>query len=409
MRLAMPVKLVCACLGLVFLLFAPARADNRPFPAHATYAAGIIRPSHVSQAQMDQAVRQHYAAWKQAYLRNLGGEYWVKYDDSNSTVSEAHGYGMVLAAYMGDRAIFNSMFRYFRAHPSRLTPHLMAWKQTWKNGAMVNVSGPDSATDGDLDVAYALLAADAQWGSSGTIDYKREALLVLHDVLKKDVNAVAMTLKVGDWATGSDANLTRPSDFMAGHMLAFARADTANADKWIALHDKIAAIVNYQFTHGSEKTGLMPDFMVKQGGNFVPATGTVLEGKHDGDFSYNACRTPWRLSMPAITDGNPLMLAVLRRQANWIRLKTSGDPSRIKAGYYVRNGTNGEAFVRYSDIPFTAPFAVVAMLGGAKGQGWLNALWDSITGSDFGITTDYYGDSIRMQVLLTVSGNWWTL
>ena len=48
------------------------------------------------------------------------------------------------------------------------------------------------------------------------------------------------------------------------------------------------------------------------------------------------------------------------------------------------------------------------MLGGAAGQAWLNSLWDSITGGDFGIETDYYGDSIRLQVLLTVSGNWWS-
>lgn len=397
-------------LVIILLLTFPvgSEAASRTFPFHVAYASRIIKPSHISQAQMDNAVRQHYAAWKSAYLRHLGGEYWIKYNGSNSTVSEAHGYGMVLTAYMGDRAIFNSMLRYFKAHPSHLSPHLMAWKQTYSNGAMVNVSGPDSATDGDLDIAYALLLADAQWGSAGAIDYKAEALLVLHAVLAREVNGATMTLKVGDWATGGDAKLTRPSDFMTGHMLAFARADAANAKTWKSLHAKIAALVNFQFTHGSENTGLMPDFMVEEGADFVPAHGTVLEGPHDGDYSYNACRTPWRLAMSAIVDGDTAMLEPLRRQSRWIRTLTSGNPSRIKAGYYVRNGVNGQAFAGYADLPFTAPFAVAAMLGGAKGQGWLNAMWNSITGGDYGVTTDYYGDSIRMQVLLTVSGNWWT-
>ncbi len=397
------------CLGIVFLLLATvtAQAANRPFPFHTAYTAGVITPDHVSQVQMDQAVRQHYAAWKSNYLRNLGGEFWVKYDATNSTVSEAHGYGMVLTSYMGDRAIFDSMLRYFKTHPSKLTPHLMAWKQTLKNGKMANVEGGDSATDGDLDVAYALLLAHKQWGSAGATDYRAEALLVLHAVLEGEFNSATTTLKVGDWAAGADANLTRPSDFMSGHMLAFARADAANRETWLAIHTKIAAIVNFQFAHGSAKTGLMPDFMVKQGADFVPAIGTVLEGKHDGDFAYNACRTPWRLAMSHIVEANTAMLAPLRKQAAWIRTITSSDPSRIKAGYYVRNGVNGKSYVNYSDLPFTAPFAVVAMLGGTKGQGWLNKLWDSITGGDFGITTDYYGDSLRMQVLLTVSGNWW--
>ena len=396
--------------GALLLLFAAVdvQAGERPFPFHATYASGVIKPGHVTQASMDRAVKRHYAAWKTRYLRNLGGEYWVKYIATNTTVSEAHGYGMVLTAYMDDRAIFDSMWRYFKAHPSRLTPHLMAWKQTLKNGKMVNIEGADSATDGDLDVAYALLLADKQWGSAGTVDYKAEALLVLHDVLKGEFNSATVTLKVGDWATGADANLTRPSDFMSGHMLVFARADAAKQDTWLAIHAKIMEIVNFQFAHGSAKTGLMPDFMVKQGADFVPAIGTVLEGRHDGDYSYNACRTPWRLAMSYIVEGNEQILAVLRRQNGWINKTALGDPSRIKAGYFVGNGTNGQAFVNYSDLPFTAPFAVTAMLGGARQQGWLNAMWDSITGSDFGLTTEYYGDSIRLQVLLTVSGNWWS-
>jgi hypothetical protein len=52
--------------------------------------------------------------------------------------------------------------------------------------------------------------------------------------------------------------------------------------------------------------------------------------------------------------------------------------------------------------------AVEAMLGGGGAQSWLNSLWTSITGGDYGTKVDYYGDTIRMQVLLTVSGNWWT-
>lgn len=200
--------------------------------------------------------------------------------------------------------------------------------------------------------------------------------------------------------------LNRPSDFMTGHMLAFARADTANAAAWRSIHGRIANIIG-QFADGSEATGLVPDFMVKSGTRFVPAPGKVLETRHNSDYYYNACRTPWRLPMSHLNFGNGAMMAALGQQNAWIRQATGGDPSRIKAGYYVLNGPNGTAFKNYSDLPFRAPFAVVAMLGGAPGQEWLNALWDSITGEDFALTTDYFGDSIRLQVLITVSGNWW--
>ena len=383
------------------------RAASRPFPYHASYTAGVIRPTVISQQAMDQRVSAYYAAWKTTYLRNAGGEYWVKYDATNSTVSEAHGYGMVLAGYMGDRTVFDSMLRYFKAHPSINAAHLMAWKQTLKNGVMANVQGPDSATDGDLDIAYALLLAHVQWGSSAAIDYRGEALAVMHDILAHEVNAVTLTTTPGDWAAGSDANHTRPSDFMTDHLLAFARYDAAHAATWRAMHAKIAAIVNAQFDHGSASTGLMPDFMVRSGSNFVPVPGKYLESLHDGDFFWNACRTPWRLAMSDIVNGRTTMLPALHKQVQWISAKTAGHPARIKAGYYVRNGVNGTNIVSYSDLAFTAPMAVAAMTGGPTAQAWLNALWTSITGGDFGATNDYFGDTIRMQVLITLAGDWW--
>ncbi len=405
-RFAIAVVLPLCC-GLADAQTAFQATATRPFPYHATYASGVIRPS-LPQAEMDAAVQSHHTTWKTQYLRNTGGDgTWVKYDKTNSTVSEAHGYGMVIAAYMADKPTFDSMRAYFRAHPSVNAPHLMAWKQTLKNGRMVDVEGADSATDGDLDIAYALLLADGQWGSNSGIDYRGEAIAVMHDILAHEVNAQDDNLTPGDWARGADTRHTRPSDFMTDHLLAFAQADTANAAQWMRVHDTASAIVNDQFDQGSARTGLMPDFMVKSGGRFVPVPGKYLESRHDGDFSYNACRTPWRLAMSHIVQGRNEMLGALQTQASWIASAAGNKPTGIRAGYYVRNGKNGKTFVGYDDLAFTAPFAVNAMVGGAAAQDWLDKLWISITGGDYGPVVDYFGDTIRLQVLITVSGNWW--
>jgi endo-1,4-beta-D-glucanase Y len=389
---------------------ATALAPSKPFPSHATLTKGVIKPTNISQEKMDATIKEYYVAWKKNYLREAGGgDLWVKYDNTNSTVSEAHGWGMVLAAYMADKPVFDSMFRYFRKHPSEIGPHLMAWKQTLSNGRMVDVEGRTSATDGDLDIAYALLLAHAQWGSSGAIKYKSEAFKVLHDILTHDVNNTTWTTTPGDWATASfDINHTRPSDFMTDHFLAFAKADSANAAKWNRIYDSVVRLVNYQFGHGSRNTGLMPDFMVKSGENFVPVPGRYLETNHDGDFNYNACRTPWRLAMAYILNGRAELLPALAKQAAWIRTKTAGTPTNIRAGYFVRNGPNGQSYVDYDDLAFTAPFAVNAMVGGAAGQTWLNSLWRSIAGGDYDIRRDYFGDTIRLQVMLTAAGDWWS-
>ena len=47
------------------------------------------------------------------------------------------------------------------------------------------------------------------------------------------------------------------------------------------------------------------------------------------------------------------------------------------------------------------------MLGGAASQDWLNRLWTSITGGNYSLKEEYYGDAIRLQVMLTVAGDWW--
>lgn len=390
--------------------YAPATTTaKRPFPQHVRYVGASILPSHVTQAAMDDAVQRAYQNWKTNYLRQTGGQgSWVKYDGSDSTVSEAQGYGMVVSAYMGDKPVFDSLRQFYKAHPSKLSPQLMAWKQTLRDGKMVNVDGADSATDGDLDIAYALILANAQWGSTSALNYRADAQSILSAILSREVNSSLGTLKPGDWASGGDAEHTRPSDFMTDHFLVFAKFDSAHSTDWNRIHDNIATIVNRQFVGGSSATGLMPDFMVKSASGFVPVPGKYLEGSHDGDFHYNACRTPWRLTMSYLTHGRTDILAAIRKQAAWIRSASGGKPTGIRAGYYVQGGSNGSPYVSYDDLAFTAPFAVNAMVGGSAGQSFLNGLWTSITGGDYGSKVNYYSDTIRLQVLLTVSGNWWT-
>src|SRR5438128_2865437 len=160
------------------LLSRPAAGVNHPFGAHTSaYATGGILPDHVSQAAMDQAVRDFYDVWKPQYLRQTcgTGRYVIATGvaPGNLTVSEGHGYGMIIMALMAGhdpdaKSYFDGMFAYFTEHPTATHAHLMSWYQ---NTSCADANGKDSASDGDLDIAYALLLADKQWGSGGAIDY----------------------------------------------------------------------------------------------------------------------------------------------------------------------------------------------------------------------------------------------
>lgn len=393
--------------GACFFLADLASAANaRPFPQHISYTAGSIRPSNASQSAMDNAVKAKWNAWKNNYLKPAGsGKYYVKYNSNGQTVSEAHGYGMLLTALMAGsdpdaKQFFDGLYYYYRAHPSIYSQYLMAYKQ---NSSFEDIDGADSATDGDMDIGYALLLADKQWGSSGAINYLQAARNCINAILQKDVNQDRSTLRLGDWATSgksqgySYATATRPSDFMLSHFKNYLSA--TGDERWDAVATKTYQVINAIYENFSSNTGLLPDFVVYSG-TYRPAPGNFLESGHDGHYSYNACRTPWRIGTDYLVSGDTRAFSQLRKLNRWIRSKTGGSPGKIKAGYKL----DGASFVSYSDNAFTFPFGVSAMIE-AENQSWLNAIWSRAVN---GGTEDYYGDSIRLLCMFVMSRNWWS-
>ena len=79
---------------------------------------------------------------------------------------------------------------------------------------------------------------------------------------------------------------------------------------------------------------------------------------------------------------------------------TAGDPQKLRSGYHL-DGTP-LAGSDYFSAFFAAPIGVAAMLD-AGNPAWLNALYDSVRTKH----EDYYEDSVALQCLLVISGNYW--
>ena len=375
----------------------------QPFGNHgAAYAAGTILPDHLSQAALDQAVRNYYDGWKADFLiAGCGtGRYYVATGhDNNMTVSEAHGFGMVIVAYMAGhdaeaKQIFDGMFHYYEDHPSKITPSLMAWSQ---DSSCSNNEGANSATDGDLDIAYALLLADKQWSSGGDINYRAEAEELLDGIRDGDVDDSGRYILLGDWVSGAHYDSTRSSDFMPGHLASFAAVTGDGV--WNDIADTTYQIVDDLQTGDAPETGLLPDFILDPLGDPEPAYSGFLEGPRDGAYAYNACRDPWRIAIDFLNNGDSRARTAVGRMTDWIRAETNGDPYAILPGYSLSGQQVGGD---YFDLAFVAPFGVAAMVD-ADNQAWLNSLWDATVGNDGG----YYGKTIAMLSLIAMSGNWW--
>ena len=399
-----------------------AAGELKPFPQHTTYYTGTIKPNNVTQTQLDNEVKRIYDEWKVRYLKQnpkATDQYYVFYnlegEASPSTAvssSEGHGYGMLATVLMAGydanaKTYFDGLYKFYKAHPSVNNSNLMAWQQI-KNSSGNIVDNPDggndSATDGDMDIAYALLLADKQWGSSGTINYLNQAKSIINAIMAKDVNSSEWLLKMGDWADNSDATYgkgTRLSDYMMSHLKSF-QAATSDAN-WANVISKSYSIINYLYTNKSPNTGLMPDFAVYSSGNYVPAPAKYLEDPNDGKYYYNSSRTPWRIPIDYLLTGDNRAIGQLTTLNNWVKTKTSSNPNNIISGYNL-DGTviSGET---ENSMAFVAPFAVSAMIN-SNNQAWLNSLWTKMANTSTS-SIGYFENSIRLLVMITVSGNWW--
>ncbi|MFD8207957.1 glycosyl hydrolase family 8 [Streptomyces sp. NPDC059695] len=377
-----------------------------PFGSHLRpYAAGTLKPTG-TQSALDQKVVDYYNKWKTAFVRQNCGNGWyqvISPDADHPYVAEAQGYGMVVTATMAGadpdaKKIFDGLVKWKIDHPSSVNPNLLAAEQ---DTACKSVNGGDGATDGDMDVAYGLLLADKQWGSTGTYNYKDLALKHIAAIKKDEVNPTTKLLKLGDWSGSGDQYyyITRTSDWMVDHFRAFrAASGDTTWDSVRSAHQ--TQISRLQSTYASG-TGLLPDFVVDTNTTPKPAPGQVLEDPNDGAYWWNACRTPWRIGDDAVTSGDAGSLAAARKLNGWIKTKTGGDPNKIAVGYKL----NGTQISSGSEAAFFAPFAVAAMTDPGS-QAWLDALWNKMVATPVD-TSSYFSASIQLQVMITASGNHW--
>lgn len=432
-----------ACLACVVVALSACAGSSR---AGAAARAG----GAWDEARLRRASLECFQAWKARYFNDRAlppGEPRQSYVDYLTgvredpsfdwgdrralTVSEAHGYGML--AIVGTAAIddyyrrgsargdFDAFLRLFLAFPSGIDRRLMTWQLLGRGidpetGAgntrtMDAAQAGDSATDGDLDMAYALILASRLWPDGG---YAPRALELIDGLRESCMDFETGIPLLGDWArspgqdpAGPYYRGTRSSDFMLGHFLAFAGFDAVHSGQWKGLADDLMEIIARVNRDSAASTGLMPDFLAPnpRTGLVEPVAGEYLESPNDGDYSWNACRFPWRLGAYCLAYGDARATKVLADGTAYIRALTRDNPDAIPSGAYIGNGTPGSPLPGsdYPDLSFIAPWAVAASCAPGA-EAWKDRLLDRICSWKENGMEGYFGDSIRMLVLLTLAG-----
>jgi hypothetical protein len=378
----------------------------------------------------------------------------------NITTSESQGYGMMMLAYMagseealglsedewrngstGLKDYFDAMLRTVIAFPSVHRPgiNLFAWKllgrfneeSEHKEAAFVRVSNGNSATDGDMDIIYALLLADRQWGGGTKFNgrsYKDIALDMLADFWQYIIHDEHYTLLLGDWAKEAEYeemilnHATRPSDFILGHLTAYKEADPGHDWQKVidATYGVIKDIREAEIAAGRDN-GLMPDFVIRGEDRWEVPAGHVLESHTDKDYAYNSVRVPWRLGTYYMLFGDTaigersLYEYIIGPIDDFAQQHSGGDMEMLGPVHL-----NGTAFEWTDVATFAAPFLVTAAARG-QNQNWVNAFyegwteWRDVGGNNWqpfdsglgGYRDDYYGVYIKLLCMIAANGYWW--
>ncbi len=375
------------------------------FPQNINFT-DCIKPNHKSQEDLNADVISYYHYWQNKYVkpsngRTPGGGYYVAMkgtggDGNEITTSEAHGYGMIIFALMAGadknaKKYYDGMYNMFDKHRSTANKYCMSWlihkteKKAYDEG---------SATDGDLDIAYSLLLADRQWSSAGRmkyLDYARE--MIDNGIKKSCVHPVSKRVMEGDY--DRNAYSTRSSDWMPDHFHCFLQI--TDELLWKATADTVYSLIEQVTRKYTATNGLMPDFVAEKDPEPAPEY-YLNEYKETDEYNWNACRYPMRITTDFAHFNTPAAKAAMVRTNAFIRAKTDGDPTLIKAGYYL----NGEPMVDYSDASFTAPF-ITSCIVDPEAQNYLNMGWELLAHAK----GQYYDDTLTLLNLLLISGNWW--
>lgn len=360
-------------------------AVNFPYPYYTNYGGRALVVANASKAA---TLYTKFTTWKDARYIESGSYARIEFSEAGKTVSEGVGYAMLMMVYFSGnttnypsrQAEFDKLWAYYQRYSK--SNHIMNWKVSgFDNPPGCSGNDCNGATDGDIDVAAALVMAYYQFGDA---KYKTAAQMMIDAIYDNEVSqtsGLTNLLKPGDvWE--SEFN---PSYFSAAAVNLFGKFDSNNKSRWSSVLTR-----NHQLIKANmhSTTGLVLDWCKADGSD------------SRGTFGYDAVRTPWRLAWSAAwyasdTDSK----AYATKVGAWIRGKAS-NPAGIMAGY----NKDGSATASYTNSVYLGAFgSAVAVEGASAGQTYLNTLWNTMMGVS-GDNTNYYNGGIRLLYGLLIGG-----
>lgn len=361
--------------AIVMIAESGSAQTHKPFPQNINYPFGF-KPDTITS----QEAQSTYKKWKELYLVQCKDGYRVTCESQDETRVEAIGFGMILTAYFGDKKEFDGLFDFYQSKRTTNANNLMAW-----NVSCDGINDPGSATDGDIDVAFALIVAHNQWGGN----YLQEAREVIQTIKNSVVftcdNLFALAPGFSQGGKWGGCDLTDIQYYTPAFFRIF--AEVSGDNDWTRLADDTYTILN---AGAHPKTSLVPDW---QSVNGIPGGNS----NRISYYCYDACRVPWRMALDYLWNGNEQAKNWCAKVSDWAY--HLGPPS-IRDGYNLDGTEHNQG---YHNSAFVGGFAVAAM---CNSQAIADAFGAEMRSGQ--LTDDsWFILSTRSLYLLSITGNFW--
>jgi endo-1,4-beta-D-glucanase Y len=366
----------------VFLLVLSALAAhsevNFPYPQEKSYGNGTINTTSSDRStklknKFDSFLSKFYETGTCPNNRSCAR---IKWDETDKTVSEGIGYGMLMMVYFSDNTKsykdeFDLLWAYYQSFLN--DNKLMNWKINGFSG--FTNDGKNAATDAEVDVALALVMAHYQFGSTSNKNYLDTAKSLISKIRLHEVSTNNL-LKPGDtW--DSERNPSYLS-FVAFEI--FKEVESSQAAKWQSVIDANYAML---IANQNSTSGLFSDWCRDNGSH------------SRGAYEYDAARTPWRLAWANAWYGHANAKTLLTNL--YTKFLQNKNASEI-AGPYALTGGNTS---NHKNSTFVGPFTN-ALSYNSTNQTKMDTYWNTLIGFN---NEPYYSAALQLLTGLLASGN----
>ena len=364
-----------------------AMAGSFPFPQNMKSPNGYTIPFADTKV-----IKDHFSLWKQAWYQDKGNEAWVLAPEgTNSTVSEAIAYGMLITVYMDEQEMFDKLYS--------------TWKNHGGNGAGMNWrvgdgGGSGTASDADFDAALALVMASKQWNKSSYLD---DAKKIINWIASNDING--SQIKPGNqWNDAFNPSYATTANFKVFEKVA--------GGSWSSI---ISQAYNDLNACQNSSTGLVPDWCGWGDHKPTKTSASVQQAEAAGFFD-DAARTPWRMAWAFYWFGDTKAKAFNEKVSNWL-IPTTHTGSGVNSGYYINGEPELSDKRRFASSTFTGGLGLAtSSIESSEAKAYMETVYNFLakktscknaSGCGEGTNTGekYYPSTLNLLYLLLMTGN----